>query len=133
MATLLNLASMPSPKCLEANQTHHDAAAQYPTTPIHRCLFVSEILRLIFEFIWLWDEDSGRGHADEDTVDPDADVRRGNDGKKTLASLVRTCRSFSMVALDVLWQVLNSLDPLLTICPKPEVRCFSTVPESTEV
>lgn len=121
---------MPSPKRLKANQTH--AATECPTTPVHRCLFVSEIVHLIFEFIWLWDEDS-RGDADEDTVDSDVDVRQSSDGKKTLASLVRTCRSFSVVALDVLWRVLNSLDPLLTVCPNPEVRRFSTVFGPAEV
>lgn len=132
MATPLDFhqTSTTSPKCLEADQTH---ATTDPINPVHRCLFVSEILRLIFEFIPLWDEDSRRGDADEETNDPDVDVRRGSDGRRTLASLVRTCRSFHIVALDILWRVLNSLDPLLMICPKPEVRCFSTVSGSTEV
>ncbi|KAH0832328.1 hypothetical protein J3R83DRAFT_13341 [Lanmaoa asiatica] len=106
---------MPSTKRLKANQTH--AAVEYLPTPVHRCLFISEILRLIFEFIRLWDEDS---RTDEDIVDPDTNVHQTSDGRKTLASLVRTCRSFSVVALDVLWRVIDSLDPLLMICPNPE-------------
>lgn len=121
---------MPSPKRPKANQT---PAAEYPTTVVHRCLFVSEILRHIFDFIWISDEDQRRGDADEDTDDSDVDVRQSNDGKKTLASLAGTCRSFSGVALDALWRVLNSLDPLLTICPKPKVRRFFTVFVSTKV
>lgn len=117
---------MLSPKLLKAIPTH-DVTTECLTTPVHRCLSVSEILRLIFEFVRLWDEDERRRDVDEDTDDSDEDGRQSRDGKKALASLARTCRSFSVVALDVLWRVLDSLDPLFTICPKPEVRRFSTI------
>lgn len=69
---------------------------------MHHCLYISEVLSLIFEFIGYWDDHLQRGpHI----------------GKKTLASLARTCHSFSSPALDALWHDLYSFDPLLKIFP----------------
>ncbi|KAH0832317.1 hypothetical protein J3R83DRAFT_13325 [Lanmaoa asiatica] len=69
---------------------------------MHHCLYISEVLNLIFESVRCWDDQSHRG--------PQA-------GKKTLASLARTCHLFSSPALDVLWHDLYSFDPLLKIFP----------------
>ncbi|KIK77603.1 hypothetical protein PAXRUDRAFT_834947 [Paxillus rubicundulus Ve08.2h10] len=78
-------------------------------TPMHRCLLVNEIVCLIFEFIKEWDEyppqdgESKWSHTE---------------GKRTLASLARTCRTFKEPALDALWMKLDSLDPLIRVLPR---------------
>jgi hypothetical protein len=58
---------------------------------VHRALFVSEIITLIFE-----------GLLDE---------------KSTLADCAQTCRIFSGPALDVLWKELDSIHPLQELLP----------------
>lgn len=70
---------------------------------MHHCLYISEVLNLIFESIRYWDDQFQRG--------------RPQVGKKTLASLARTCHLFSSPALDVLWHDLYSFDPLLKNFP----------------
>jgi hypothetical protein len=75
---------------------------------MHRCLFITEILYLIFEEIW-----SG------------AEQRH-----KTLATMARCCRAFEAPALDVLWRAQDSLEPLLACLPadiwqdRDGVRCL---------
>ncbi|KAI9464354.1 hypothetical protein HD554DRAFT_1266538 [Boletus coccyginus] len=69
---------------------------------MHHCLYISEVLNLIFKFA---------GHRD-------VQHHQGRqEGKKTLASLARTCRLFSSPALDALWHDLYSFDPLINISP----------------
>ena len=78
-----------------------------PATSIHRALLVSEILCLIFDFIRLFDESPESEHKwDRDS------------GKRTLASLARTCRTLSEPALDALWMRLDNLDPLIKVLPR---------------
>ncbi|KAG8214868.1 hypothetical protein J3R82DRAFT_10035 [Butyriboletus roseoflavus] len=69
---------------------------------MHHCLYISEVLGLIFESVRYWDDQCQR--------EPQV-------GKKTLASLARTCHLFSPPALDILWHDLYSFDPLLKILP----------------
>lgn len=76
---------------------------------MHHCLYISEVLSLIFEFIGYWDDQFQGPQA----------------GKRTLASLARTCHLFSSPALDVLWHDLYSFDPLLKLFPV--VRCIRSV------
>lgn len=73
---------------------------------MHHSLYISEVLDLIFGFVRHWDDHFHQG--------PLA-------GKKTLASLARTCHLFSSPALDALWHDLCSFDPLLRVFPT--VRC----------
>ena len=69
---------------------------------MHHCLYIPELLHLVFEFI---------GHSEDH-------LHRGSQvGRKTLASLARTCHLFSSPALDVLWHDLYSFDPLLNVFP----------------
>ena len=80
----------------------HGRSAVVRLTTMHHCLYISEVLNLIFESVRCWDDQCQRG--------PQV-------GKKTLASLARTCHSFSSPALDYLWHDLYSFDPLLNIFP----------------
>lgn len=69
---------------------------------MHHCLYVSEVLYIIFKFV---------RHGDIQLhLGPQV-------GKKTLASLARTCHLFSAPALDVLWHDLYSFDPLIKVLP----------------
>ena len=69
---------------------------------MHHCLYISEVLNLIFNFV---------GHCD-------VQLHQGPQvGRKTLASLARTCHLFSSPALDVLWHELYSFDPLIKVFP----------------
>lgn len=74
---------------------------------MHCCFLISEILCLVLEFIQQYDE-SPEGKCRDD---------RTPVGKRTLASLARTCRTFSAPALDLLWMRLDSLDPLIKVLP----------------
>ena len=74
---------------------------------MHRCFFISEIFCLVLEFIQQYDESPEEGKCREDRTL----------GKRTLASLARTCRTFSAPALDLLWMRLDSLDPLIKVLP----------------
>jgi hypothetical protein len=66
---------------------------------MHHCLYISEVLNLIFQFV-------------------DVQLHQGPQVcKKTLASLARTCHLFSSPALDVLWHDLYSFDPLIKVLP----------------
>ncbi|KAF8553691.1 hypothetical protein OG21DRAFT_1207014 [Imleria badia] len=69
---------------------------------MHHSLYISEVLGLIFWFVRHWDDQPYQGTRV---------------GKKTLASLARTCHLFSSPALDALWHDLDSFDPLLKIFP----------------
>ncbi|KIJ59274.1 hypothetical protein HYDPIDRAFT_33344 [Hydnomerulius pinastri MD-312] len=73
------------------------------------CLLLIEIITLIFEYVRQWDEYP----PDDIEVKWDRTM-----GKKTLASLARTCKAFHEPALDVLWMKLDSLDPLIKLLPK---------------
>ncbi|KAG8214925.1 hypothetical protein J3R82DRAFT_10112 [Butyriboletus roseoflavus] len=78
-----------------------------PATSIHRCLLISEILCLILEFIRQFDES------------PESELKWDRaSGRRTLASLARTCRTLSAPALDALWMRLDSLDPLIKVLPR---------------
>ena len=72
------------------------------SAPMHHCLYISEVLYLIFKFVRQCDVQLHQG--------PPV-------GKKTLASLARTCHLFSSPALDVLWQDLYSFCPLIEVLP----------------
>ncbi|KAF9220211.1 hypothetical protein BS17DRAFT_787717 [Gyrodon lividus] len=86
-----------------------ERVSKSPITSIHRCFLVSEIFCLMLEFIRQWDEcppEDGDSKWDQ------------NAGKRTLASLARTCRTFAGPALDALWMRLDSLDPLIKVLPR---------------
>ncbi|KAF8121204.1 hypothetical protein EV363DRAFT_1458241 [Boletus edulis] len=76
-------------------------------TSIHRALLVSEILWLILDYICRFDESPESDHKWDRTM-----------GKRTLASLARTCRTLSKPALDALWMRLDNLDPLIKVLPR---------------
>ncbi|KAG8214928.1 hypothetical protein J3R82DRAFT_10115 [Butyriboletus roseoflavus] len=78
-----------------------------PASSMHRCFLISEIFCLILEFIRQSDESPEEGECWEDCTI----------GKRTLASVARTCRAFSAPALDLLWMRLDSLDPLIKVLP----------------
>ncbi|KAH0832413.1 hypothetical protein J3R83DRAFT_13453 [Lanmaoa asiatica] len=85
----------------------HSRPTSPPTTSIHRCLLISEILCLILDFIRRFDES------------PESELKWDrSSGKCTLASLARTCRTLSAPALDTLWMCLDSLDPLIRVLPR---------------
>ena len=69
---------------------------------MHHCLYISEVLNLIFESVTHCDVQLYQG--------PQV-------SKKTLASLARTCHLFSSPALDILWHDLYSFDPLIKLLP----------------
>ncbi|KAH0832411.1 hypothetical protein J3R83DRAFT_13450 [Lanmaoa asiatica] len=77
-----------------------------PSVSMNHCLLISEIFCLILEFIQQIDH-SPSGECREDCTL----------GRRTLASLARTCRAFSAPALDLLWMRLDSLDPLIKVLP----------------
>lgn len=90
------------PQCLKPSRP-----TRSPATSIHRCFLISEIFCLILEFIQQSDEPSEEGECREDRTL----------GKRSLASVARTCRAFSVPALDLLWMRLDSLDPLIKVLP----------------
>ncbi|KAF8133280.1 hypothetical protein EV363DRAFT_1397519 [Boletus edulis] len=71
---------------------------------MHHCLCISEVLILILQFAKHSDDPLSRGPGMAKNL-------------KTLASLARTCHLFSSPALDVLWDDLDSFDPILNIFP----------------
>ena len=78
-------------------------ASEYATSaPMHHCLYISEVLYLIFKFVRQCDVQLHQGLQV---------------GKKTLASLARICHLFSSPALDVLWHDLYSFCPLIEVLP----------------
>ena len=62
--------------------------------------------RLILDFIRRFDES------------PECEQWDRTSGKRTLASLARTCRTLSAPALDALWMRLENLDPLIKVLPR---------------
>lgn len=90
------------PQCLKPNRP-----TKPPATSIHRCLLISEILSLILEFVCQFDQS------------PESELKWDRtSGKRTLASLARTCRTLSVPALDALWMRLDNLDPLIKVLPR---------------
>jgi hypothetical protein len=79
---------------------------------MHHCLYISEVLNLIFKFVRHCDVQFHQGPRM---------------GQKTLASLARTCHVFSSPALDVLWHDLYSFDPLIKVFPivRRPSRCLT--------
>lgn len=72
-----------------------------PSTTVHPCLLVSEILVNIFAEVNERDEE---------------------DAARTLAALCRTCRAFREPAMKVLWAHLGTLVPLIRCIP-----CVKTI------
>ncbi|KAG0700957.1 hypothetical protein DFH29DRAFT_590263 [Suillus ampliporus] len=75
---------------------------------MHACLLIPEILKQIFSDIYFsgtegWD--IGYQHC-------------RSASRPSLAALSRVCRSFTDVALDVLWAELENLEPLFTCLPR---------------
>ncbi|KAF8153312.1 hypothetical protein B0H34DRAFT_800529 [Crassisporium funariophilum] len=68
---------------------------------MHRCLYIPEILAAVFEEV---------NNCDQ------WDIRRDTDRQSILA-LVKTCRTFSGPALQILWRALHSPVPLLLTMP----------------
>ena len=66
---------------------------------MHHCLHIEEILATIFEFVLY-----------------DVGTRKTYD-KRSVLALVKTCRTFNMPALQVLWTNLCSPVPLLLTMP----------------
>lgn len=62
---------------------------------MHRCLFILDVLGIIFNEIF---EDS-------------------ESGPETMAALARTCQDFQDTALDILWKEVPDLVPLLKCLP----------------
>jgi hypothetical protein len=72
-----------------------------PSTTVHPCLLVSEILVNIFAEVNERDEE---------------------EAARTLAALCRTCRAFREPAMKVLWAHLGTLVPLIRCIP-----CVKTI------
>lgn len=69
---------------------------------MHRCLDIPEIAALVCTEV-------KKAHGElEDSEDPDT---------HTLRNIALSCRSLSGPALDTLWRIQNSLDPLLQLLP----------------
>jgi hypothetical protein len=66
---------------------------------MHHCLCIEEILTSIFEFVLT-----------------DVGTRKPYD-KRSVLALVKTCRTFNIPALQVLWKNLSSPVPLLFTMP----------------
>ncbi|TFK32394.1 hypothetical protein BDQ12DRAFT_502547 [Crucibulum laeve] len=62
---------------------------------MHSCLMTEDILVTILQ--WVHDD--------------------SNDGKRTLAILARTCKTFKEIALDILWREIPNLAPLVRTLP----------------
>ncbi|KAL4063175.1 hypothetical protein V8B97DRAFT_1916879 [Scleroderma yunnanense] len=75
-----------------------------------RCLFLYEITSHIFTFVRQLDE------KPPDDVEPI--IRDQAIGRRTLASLARTCRAFHKPAVAILWAKLDNLDPLIKLLPR---------------
>lgn len=69
---------------------------------MHHCLYIEDIVASIFEFV-LYDVCSR--------------YRKGSYDKRSILALVKTCRTFSVPALQVLWKNLFSPVPLLLTMP----------------
>ena len=70
---------------------------------MHHCLHIEEILTSIFEFV---------------LCNVPRKRRRPAYDKRSVLALVKTCRTFKMPALRVLWKNLFSLIPLLLTFPE---------------
>ena len=71
---------------------------------MHHCLHIEEILTSIFEFVLCNAPPKGRGPLVYD--------------KRSVLALVKTCRTFSLPALRVLWKNLFSPVPLILTLPE---------------
>ncbi|KAI6132594.1 hypothetical protein EDD16DRAFT_1891083 [Pisolithus croceorrhizus] len=71
---------------------------------MHRCLRITQILHLIFEYV-----------VDEKVTD--ANVTGAMIRHEDVAGLARTCKAFMDPALDVLWRTQSSLSPLVMCLP----------------
>ena len=69
---------------------------------MHHCLYIEEILVSIFEFV-LYNVHTRQGRPAYD--------------KHTVLALVKTCRTFNLPALQVLWMNLFSPVPLFLTMP----------------
>ena len=76
-----------------------------PSTPsTHRMLYVEEILREIFSYLPL------------QSLPPFS--HWGRSSPKGVLAVARTCRAFKEPALDILWEVLPNLTPLVRCLPE---------------
>ncbi|KIJ63418.1 hypothetical protein HYDPIDRAFT_92752 [Hydnomerulius pinastri MD-312] len=71
---------------------------------MNHALFVHEILRIIFHYVWV--------------IDRPAAWKPSRHRIPTLAALARTCQAFKEVALDALWLNLDDLSPLIRCLPR---------------
>jgi hypothetical protein len=71
---------------------------------MHHCLYIAEILTSIFEFVLCNAPPKGRGGLVYD--------------KRSVLSLVKTCHTFKVPALRVLWKNLFDPIPLFLIMPE---------------
>lgn len=69
---------------------------------MHHCLYLEEILRVIFDYVDAHEYDPVRFI-----------VIRRKAASEALAALARTCRTFQGPALDVLWREIPSLFVLI--------------------
>ena len=76
---------------------------------MHRCLLISEILETIFSSGYL-SPDVSSSLLTSWTPQYEAYFA---DRKSTLYALAMTCRTFKEPALDALWSILYSIEPLL--------------------
>ncbi|KAG1868142.1 hypothetical protein C8R48DRAFT_771842 [Suillus tomentosus] len=79
---------------------------------MHSCLQICEVLRNIFSALNDYEDITLDVQKPPRPVDG-VDVRR-----QTLACLARTCRTFSELALDVLWAHIDTLSPVVQSLPR---------------
>jgi hypothetical protein len=80
---------------------------------MHRCLYVSEILRNICANVRRF------GEVDDSTIELEGELF---EARRTLYHLALTCRTMKDPALDILWGDLDSLYPLLCCLPGLHTR-----------
>lgn len=80
---------------------------------MHRCLYVSEILRNICANVRRF------GEVDDSTIVLEGELF---EARRTLYHLALTCRTMKGPALDILWGDLDSLYPLLCCLPGLHTR-----------
>jgi hypothetical protein len=70
-------------------------------TTMHRALLVSELIGIIFQYL---------GELDLRSLSPNP--------KRSWAACARTCRAWHEPALNLIWESLDSLLPLLKLFPR---------------
>ena len=91
----------------------------------HRALNIPEVLHEVFKYLathpWLTSPGAERDPSSND--DSEASVRAK---RRTLAYAARTCKAFAEPASQVLWEVQDGFEPIVSVLKNTQVSGAST-------